>query len=707
MAREHQGIVLRELDTLFQTGTLSGATDGTLLDHYLSEAPDLAEAAFTVLVLRHGPMVHRVCLGVLRINHDAEDAAQATFLALLKCAPQVRKRESIASWLHGTALRIASCLRRTQQRKERLEAKAVPRIWSEIDEPIDADAVATIHQEIGKLPDAYRTALVLCDLEGYSYEEAAARVSRPVGTVKSRVSRAREQLRAKLVRRGLGPAVGLSAVLAEGDASASLLLNWARVTYRIAASEGLAGEVTRILALTRLYQRSLLMAYVKNGIAALAVLGVFAAGASLWAQQGGGGGFGGGLGGAPAGAGALPDAKSDVVVKTYAVPDLITSTPLPDGAGGTVDMQPIIELIKTTVAPTTWTEAPQTGTAGDINSALNTLIANARVGQITAVPPAMSLVIRQTPEVHTQIANRLTQLRRLVEARDKQIASARPRGGMTMSSGGGGNMMMGGGGGMPGMMGMMGRAPGNPPDEEVMETRPGKRSDDARSNQAQGAAGRMGSGSMSGMMGMMMGAGGGSGAPSADAPATRPGKPSDDARPAEGGMGMSRGSSSGRQLGDAMKKSRSPRNSADSQPGDAPRGGGSADAAPGMSMPGGPAMMGPSSAGMPPGASGGGGGFGGAMNDMMMPGMPPGAMGGSRSSSRAGSSSGGMQPGGNSAMGNPGAMRPDAAPRNTDTTSELEDTKRRLQSLEQKLDRLINALEKNEKAPSADSATRR
>src|SRR5262245_33050173 len=65
------------------------------------------EAAFQAIVHRHGPMVYRVCWRVSLHSQDAEDAFQATFLVLAQRLRTVRKRDSLASWLHGVARRVA------------------------------------------------------------------------------------------------------------------------------------------------------------------------------------------------------------------------------------------------------------------------------------------------------------------------------------------------------------------------------------------------------------------------------------------------------------------------------------------------------------------------------------------------------------------------------------------------------------------------
>ena len=111
----------RDLETIFQAGTLAGLTDGQLLEQFVLRGGrggrTEAEAAFSVLIERHGPMVLRVCRGVLRDPHDAEDAFQATFLVLLRQAGAIRKRESVGPWLHGVAHRVASCARSAAARR--------------------------------------------------------------------------------------------------------------------------------------------------------------------------------------------------------------------------------------------------------------------------------------------------------------------------------------------------------------------------------------------------------------------------------------------------------------------------------------------------------------------------------------------------------------------------------------------------------------
>src|SRR5262245_55641658 len=112
--------VFRHLGKLAQVRRDSAATDQQLLASYVTSRD---EAAFATLVERHGGMVLGVCRRFLRSAQDAEDACQATFLVLARKAASIRKQQSLASWLYGTAKRIAQKARS----RHRKEIVAVPR----------------------------------------------------------------------------------------------------------------------------------------------------------------------------------------------------------------------------------------------------------------------------------------------------------------------------------------------------------------------------------------------------------------------------------------------------------------------------------------------------------------------------------------------------------------------------------------------------
>jgi RNA polymerase sigma factor (sigma-70 family) len=159
--------------------------------------------AFTVLIERHGPMVLAVCRSVLRERHDAEDAFQDTFLALARGAHTIKHSETIGPWLLQVAHRMAQKARfKAFRRRVRERNRTDSRTEYPIDPP-DLSLIPLIREEVGRLPETYRLPVVLCYLEGKTNQEAAAQLRCPVGTIKGRLSRARQTLRDRLSRRGV------------------------------------------------------------------------------------------------------------------------------------------------------------------------------------------------------------------------------------------------------------------------------------------------------------------------------------------------------------------------------------------------------------------------------------------------------------------------------------------------------------------------
>ncbi|WP_165225307.1 RNA polymerase sigma factor [Aquisphaera insulae] len=197
---------LRDGRALFRSGMLGGLTDGELLRRFAGRVDGSAEDAFAILMERHGPMVWGVCRRALPDRNDAADAFQATFLVLARRASAVRVDDSLGPWLHGVCRRVAARARATSLRRRARESGEVDAVTGPVPDPADAERLAILDEEIGRLPERQRAAVVLCDLEGLPHEEAARRLGCPVGTVESRLSRGRRLLRDRLVRRGLAPA---------------------------------------------------------------------------------------------------------------------------------------------------------------------------------------------------------------------------------------------------------------------------------------------------------------------------------------------------------------------------------------------------------------------------------------------------------------------------------------------------------------------
>jgi HlyD family secretion protein len=202
VARGRNGAAIKQLRTLFHLGTTRELTDGQLLERFATGGGETAELAFAALIERHGPMVLRVCRGILADTHDSQDAFQATFLVLVKKARGLWVRDSLGPWLHQVAYRTALCARLAAAHRRRHEqGAAILRTELQVERHDDLESV--LHEEIERLPERFRSPLILCDLEGRSHEQVARHLGWPVGTVKSRQARGRERLRDRLRRRGL------------------------------------------------------------------------------------------------------------------------------------------------------------------------------------------------------------------------------------------------------------------------------------------------------------------------------------------------------------------------------------------------------------------------------------------------------------------------------------------------------------------------
>jgi RNA polymerase sigma-70 factor (ECF subfamily) len=250
------------------TGAAEIHNDALLLERFAS---DRDEAAFALLVQRHGPLVLSVCRRVLGKVQDAEDAFQATFLVLARKAGSIRDPGLLGNWLYGVASRIARKARAGVSKRQMHEKQV--RVLPSLQAPATAersDVGPVLDEELARLPEKYRAALVLCYLEGRTNEEAARLLRWPTGTVKGRLARARELLRSRLARRGLrASAVGVAASLFGARAEAGpvpevLAAITARAGVGFAGGDGAAGAlspraVTLAEALLQYLRRARLM----------------------------------------------------------------------------------------------------------------------------------------------------------------------------------------------------------------------------------------------------------------------------------------------------------------------------------------------------------------------------------------------------------------------------------------------------------------
>lgn len=264
----------------------SGLSDAELLERFLASRE---EAAFATLLQRHGPMVWRVCQRVLRHRQNAEDVFQATFLTLARKAAAIRKRASVACWLHGVAYRLARRLQAEQARKTVLKTEPPNQSSHDpADQASGQELQAALDEELDRLSEKYRKPLVLCYLESRTRDEAAEHLGWSLGTLKRRLERGRKLLAARLTRRGVTLGVALlSADLAKGTLAAAvpptLINSTCKAAALIAAGKAVAGISTaQVASLTQGMVHAMMMAKLK--LAAVVILAVvtLAGGAGLW-----------------------------------------------------------------------------------------------------------------------------------------------------------------------------------------------------------------------------------------------------------------------------------------------------------------------------------------------------------------------------------------------------------------------------------------
>jgi RNA polymerase sigma-70 factor (ECF subfamily) len=244
-----------------------GFTDAQLLNAFVARRD---EVEFEVLVHRHGPMVWGVCSRLLRNRADAEDAFQATFLVLARKAASVSPPEMVGNFLYGvartTALRARAATSKRRRRERQVddvpEARAGERdLWDDLQLLLD--------QELSRLADKYRAAIVLCDLEGRTRPEAARQLGIPEGTLSSRLTTARRMLARRLSRHGLSASGGvLATLLAERAASACvpspLTSAVVKAAASVAAGAASVAAPAQVISLTEGVLKAMLMTKLKT-----------------------------------------------------------------------------------------------------------------------------------------------------------------------------------------------------------------------------------------------------------------------------------------------------------------------------------------------------------------------------------------------------------------------------------------------------------
>jgi RNA polymerase sigma factor (sigma-70 family) len=253
MGQQTTVTVLERLSTLFDQGALGRLSDARLIERFVAGGAE-AEAAFKVLVERHGLMVRGVCRTLLGEPHAADDAFQATFLVLARRAGSIRDGDALASWLYGVSCRVARKARAHSARQRTIERRAAASRLEAVSPPSDEPAGLgpDLFEEVGRLPERYRAPIILCYIDGQTHQQAAGALRCPVRTLQTRLLRGKARLRSQLVRRGLAPAAALvlldrlSSGAAEAMASSvpdCLIESCASAALRFAA----VGSVTMLL----------------------------------------------------------------------------------------------------------------------------------------------------------------------------------------------------------------------------------------------------------------------------------------------------------------------------------------------------------------------------------------------------------------------------------------------------------------------------
>jgi RNA polymerase sigma factor (sigma-70 family) len=265
------------------------APDAALLERFVRHRD---ETAFAALVARQGPMVLRLCRRVLGDAHAAEDAFQATFLVLARKAGSIRRHEALAAWLYGVAYRVASRARRQLREVPTPDLAPASRSTDPLEGVTAREMLTILDEEVQRLPEVYRSPVILCCLEGQTQEAAAAQLGWTRGSLQGRLERGRARLRARLVRRGLTLSVGLLFVEASWASagvalSPSLFASTIRGAVLVAGGQqaARAGVSAGAARLAEDTLRTMLLAKARIVGALLLMVGLLTGGAGLFAHQ--------------------------------------------------------------------------------------------------------------------------------------------------------------------------------------------------------------------------------------------------------------------------------------------------------------------------------------------------------------------------------------------------------------------------------------
>ncbi|HEV3118253.1 MAG TPA: sigma-70 family RNA polymerase sigma factor, partial [Gemmataceae bacterium] len=235
MAREPLAAVIQHIHQVVGAPDAEELTDRQLLERFTSKRD---ESAFATLVRRHGELVLGVSRRILKHNQDAEDVFQATFLVLARKAASVRWHESVSNWLYAVAQRLAlesrTDINRRRVREREAQSTVRPEALSDV---ARRELCLVLDEEMDRLPERYRGALLLCYLEGRTRDQAARQLAWSLRTLDRRLERGRELLRRRLTRRGVTLSAALWAVgSSQNSGTAAVPAMLAAATIKAAGS---------------------------------------------------------------------------------------------------------------------------------------------------------------------------------------------------------------------------------------------------------------------------------------------------------------------------------------------------------------------------------------------------------------------------------------------------------------------------------------
>jgi RNA polymerase sigma factor (sigma-70 family) len=242
-------------------------SDGELLELYLTSRD---EASFEALLQRHGPMVLGVCRRILQNEDDAHDAFQATFLVFLRKAATIIPRARVGNWLHGVAYNTALKAQAMNRQRRVKEREATANVRPVAAQGALQDRLELLDEALNRLPAKYRSAIVLCDLEGKTIKEAARQLDCPPGTVASRLAGGRALLAKRLTRYGLClTAVTVAQGLAQGAVPPSipnlLIASTLAAAATVAAGQEVANVISaKVVVLTERVVKAMLITKLKT-----------------------------------------------------------------------------------------------------------------------------------------------------------------------------------------------------------------------------------------------------------------------------------------------------------------------------------------------------------------------------------------------------------------------------------------------------------